>query len=196
MIAMDKPRPRLARFDRPALHIDDLMAAHGEDFVHIAYWTLAGRRAKPEEIKTGIASLDGGMTREHLLMVLAESYQLSPKDTQLPHLKKLLAEQRRRRIPLVGELLISIDSALGNDRTMLRARVYVQRAAGAVRWSYRHSRKALIRTIRQLGRPAATIVRRIRPAKHANPTTGMSNRAIEIYDLLCRALDKRDDFAR
>jgi hypothetical protein len=183
---MNHDKPSLARFDRPALDLEELMSATGSDFVYAAYWSILDRRASPAEVKAGVESLNAAMTREDFLILLANGDEGRRKRISPPYLGRLLAMQRDARLSLVGNFSRFVDGKLMRRKFGLRIRICVQRIAAFMRWSRRHSRKALIRMVRQLG----GIVRRLLPVRHAPPSPDMTPRSAELYIRLCRALDE------
>lgn len=183
---MKDNKPRLARFDRPALDLEELMSATGADFVHAAYWSILDRRASPEEVKSGVELLNATMAPEDFLIMLSTGEERCRKKISQLYLDRLLAMQREARPALILVFFDFMDSKLTRRKFGLYARIYAQRIAAVMRWTYRHSRKACIRTMRRI----AISARRLLPIRHSPPPPDMTPRSAYFYIRLCQALDR------
>lgn len=182
-------RPRLSRYDRPALDLAELMKGEGTDFVFQAVWTIEGRRPERAQHERLLALLEGTDSKAAVLAALVESAREVGGPPTLPGLALMVLVERRRNTPIIGPLLAR--ATLLSDRHpgfALPVR-FARKLPGKVRWTYRHARKLLIRLASGIGLPSRTEFRRKLGVARAAPAPGMSERASAIYLRLCDAID-------
>ncbi len=183
-------RPRLSRYDRPALSLADLLKAEGTDFVCQAVWTMHGQRATRQRHDMLLEVLNKAGDKAAVLAALDSNLPAGAERPSLPGLRLLLMVERRRHSPLVGPLLAHA-TILADRHPAVGAPVRLARSLpGKVRWTYRHGRKLLIRLAGRSGLPSRTELRRTLGVSRAPATSDMSDRAASIYTRLCEAVDR------
>lgn len=187
-------RARLARFDRPAQSLIELLQAEGGDFVHLASWTLLGRRANRTEHAECLAMLS---TSPHdskgvLIADLAARAEASGMTPELAGLAHYLRVRARRSTPIVGPLLAMATSLYLHLPILGWPARFVRRIPGKFRWTYRHSRKALLKFAGWANLPQPAGVRRALGVERAPAPEGMDPRVTEYYRLLCVTVDGKE----
>jgi len=191
-MSVELDRPRLSRFDRPALSLAELLRAEGPDFIWQAVWTMHGQRVDRlanAELLT-LLKRPGGK-----YLVLDQLHQSVPPGQDrapLPGLAQILQVERRRYTPLVGPVLAGA--------TMLTLRYpalgspvrFVRSIPGKFRWTYRHAGKLVVRIAGKAGLPNRVEIRRTFRVGHEPPASDLTKRAICIYEDLCTAVDQRE----
>lgn len=189
---MNSPSPhgprfgaRLARFDRPAIDLAELLQADGGDFIHLAIWTFLGRRATMTEYQHWYARLAAAPGKPALLFDMSQSYQVSDAKHHVPGLLALLKLERLSRIAVIGAI-IPMAHRLPWLSWPLDA---AKRMSGKVRWAYRHSSKWLARQTRRMG-----ISSQMNPARRSNTDRepvppGTDARTADLYRQLCAQID-------
>jgi|EndMetStandDraft_4_1072995.scaffolds.fasta_scaffold08478_5 hypothetical protein len=170
---------RLARFDRPALSIDELFRAQGRDFVHFACWTILARPPSREEISLWLNVLDDDEGKLHLVSILYRQVQSAAAVEVLPALRDLLDQrQRSSQSPLMRLWSSEVSQVLRG-----KAKAHGGRTRRLL------TRQA-IRVAHWLELPSSRKVKRFLRIHHAPPPSDFSLRATEIYGLLCGAIDR------
>lgn len=182
-------RPRLSRFDRPALTLAELLRAEGGDFVHLATWTMLGRRAQPAE-HAALASLLATRGRPAVLARLRELQGPGASLPDLDGLARLLLVQRRSAMPLIGPIVVWLADAIDRRPWLLRVFRVRARAPRWLGWLRRLISRLVSRLAALLRVPRPRQVRHQLGVGHAPPDPGMSPRAIELYQKLCGAVDQ------
>ena len=192
VVEVEEPpfRARRARFDRPALTLDELMRADGGDFVHLACWTVVGRRATRSEHAAWqllMAQRDGKIALLNALVRLADT------PPAVPGLAPLLLVHRRAELPWIGPLFAALTRLTLRYRSIGAPARFMRRLPGRVRWTYRHARKALWKLAARLRFPTRNHIRMALQTGHVAPPSGTDPRAVVLYGALCSALDQKTD---
>lgn len=185
-------RPRLSRFDRPALSLTELLRAEGSDFIWQAVWTMHGQRVDrlAHDALLALINLPGGK-----YLVLDQLHQSVPQGQDpapLPGLVQILQVERRRYRPLVGPVLAGATMLTQRYPALDLPVRFVRSIPGKFRWTYRHAGKFVVRIAGKAGLPNRVEIRRTFHVGHEPPASDMTKRAISIYDDLCTALDQRE----
>lgn len=185
-------RPRLSRYDRSALTLAELLRAEGTDFIFQAVWTLHGRRTSRAQHDALLELLHRPRGKMAVLAALETSLPQGAELNTLPGLRRMLLVERRRNTSLVGPLL-SWATVLADRHpgAMMPVR-FVRSLPGKARWTYRHSRKLLIRLASRSGLPSQTDVRRTLGVARAPAGPDMSERSAWIYARLCEVVDRSE----
>jgi hypothetical protein len=186
-------RARLARFDRPAKSLSELLHAEGDDFIHLAAWTVLGRRAAQEEHTDWCAFLASCSEdpKGSVIAQLAMQAEISGSPPPLMELRHYLRIRARRNIPVVGRFAATVTHfylchpALGIPTRFLR------KIPGKCRWTYRHSRKGMIKIAKWINLPAPAKMRRTLGAMRQPAPEAIDPRAAEYYRALCIAVDAK-----
>ena len=183
MTAYANLRARLAKFDRPAIDLDEMMRATGGDFVHIAYWSLLGRSPTADEYQQWMDGWAEDTCRHFLLeYLLATSKAQGEAANEYPGLERQVAICHRAKLPLAHRVL-----AVATDVLVLPAIGVSKNIRGKIRWAYRHTRKALIRTASRLRLPSQSKVREVLKLEHSAPPVGTPPDVADLYKRLCAA---------
>lgn len=183
-------RPRLSRYDRPALTLAELMRAEGADFVHQASWTLHGRRADPVLFAQLFEQMQHGRGKLGVLDLLDRTRPDDQADADLPGLGHMLMLERRRHIPLIGALLVNATLFVEQRPALGWPVRFIRSIPGKIRWAFRHSRKFAVRLASRTGLPSRVEMRRTFRIGHEPPAADLSPRAVWIYQRLCAAIDR------
>lgn len=189
-MSAEQPRPRLSRYDRPALSLAELLRGEGTDFICQAVWTMRGRRVHREEHDRLLALLDAPSGKLAVLDHLDQTTEPGSAPVALAGLGQVLLVERRRNTPVVGPVLAGA-TCLAHRFPVLGMPVrFVRSIPGKVRWTYRHTRKFAVRLAGRAGLPSRVEVRRTLGVRHEPAAPGMSDRAAAIYRQLCIAVDQ------
>jgi|GEM_PF-1163687 hypothetical protein len=185
-------RPRLSRFDRPALSLSELLRAEGPDFIWQAVWTMHGQRVDRltfEELLT-LLNRPGGK-----YIVLDQLYRSMPPgqvSATLPGLAQILQVERRRYVPVIGTVLASAVMLTQRYPALGSPVRFVRSIPGKFRWTYRHAGKFAVRIAAKAGLPNRVEIRRTFRVSHEPPASDLTKRAVSIYQELCTAIDQRE----
>lgn len=136
-------RASLQRYDRPASAYAVLIAAPLHDFPFVACWTVLGRPPHAEEWHSALLLTDCEGQRLAWMETLART-QAGPGVSLPPELEQRLKLYRLKSTTW-GQLLISSLEWLRQWSAWHLAERVGRRVAGLTRYTYRHSRKWLIR---------------------------------------------------
>lgn len=186
-------RARTARFDRPAASLAELLKGEGAEFIHMAVWTLRGRRADRAEHAELLALLEadphGG--KDAVIAALAADAPAAETGRSLPGLANYLQLRKRRGTPVVGPLLAGIIALyLRYPRLGWPAR-FVRSVPGKVRYTYRHSRKFLYRLAGRMQVPNPVEVRLALGGERSDPPENLEPAVAAYYQRLVGAFDRR-----
>jgi len=186
---------RLARYDRPAMDLDELLRGDGDDFVHQAYWTILDRRCTRGEHAAALDQLNAGCAKSALLLDLSRQLAADQALPAVTGLSRLLRLEQRGKLPMVGPMFVALSILVERQQWLGWPARFISSVPGKFRWGYRHSRKLLVRAGGALRLPSRVEMRRTFGVEHASPLPDMSPRAVWIYTELCVALDhsSRDD---
>lgn len=144
-------RPSLLRYNQAAKSSLDLFLAPERDFPFIACWTAANRAPTPEEWWDGYCAAGSVQTRLKWLNTLLKQEADSGRHVSLPDeiIARLHASTSRPSVRggWYQTLLQGLEKLL-LGLLLLRA---AQRMAGLSRYTYRHSRKRIIRFVQYIG---------------------------------------------
>ena len=143
-------RPSLSMYNRAAQCSLDLFLAPERDFPFIACWTAANRAPTPEEWWDGYRAAGSAQTRINWLSTLLQQEAVSGRQASLPD--EIIARLRAStsRPTVMGgwhHTLLQGLATLPLGFFLLRA---VQRIAGLSRYTYRHSRKRILRFVQYI----------------------------------------------
>ena len=186
-------RPRLSRYDRPAQTLQELLKGDGTDFVFQAVWTMHGQRVCREQHDALLDVLQGEGGKPAVLSVLAADLAAEGKQVSLPGLSLILLVEKRRNKAIIGPLLARATVFADRYPIVTLPGRFMQAIPGKVRWTYRHSRKLLIRLASCSGLPSQTKVRRTLGVSRASAMSDMTDRAAWLYTRLCEAVDRPTD---
>lgn len=187
----DEPeRPRLSRYDRPALNLAELLRAEGSDFVFQAVWTMHGRRVDAAAHGALLALLERPGGKYAVLDQLHQSLPPGQDQASLPGLAQILLVERRRITPLVGPVLAGAMVLAQRYPALGWPARFTRSIPGKFRWAFRHSRKFAVRIAGKAGLPTRVEMRRTFRVGHEPPAADMSERAAGIYQQLCEAVDR------
>lgn len=144
-------RPSLSKYNRAAQSSLDLFLAPERDFPFIACWTAANRAPTPEEWWDGYCAAGSPQTRLKWLSALLKQEAGSGRHVSLPD--EIIARLRAStsRPSVMGgwyQTLLQCLAKLPLGSSLLRI---AQRMAGLSRYTYRHSRKRILRFAQYLG---------------------------------------------
>lgn len=186
-------RPRLSRYDRPALSLPELMKGEGTDFIFQSVWTMKGQRVSRQQHDALLELLEHGGGKAAVLLALATELAEDGKQASLPGLNIMLVVERRRNKPVIGPILAHATVLADRYPVVSLPARFVRGIPGKVRWTYRHSRKLLIRLASRSGLPSQTEVRRTLGVSRSAATPDMTDRAAWLYARLCEAVDRSAD---
>lgn len=144
-------RPSLSRYNRAAQSSLDLFLAPERDFPFIACWTAASRTPTPEEWRDGYCAAGSAQTRLNWLNTLLQREVVSGRQPSLPEeiIARLHASSSRSAVRGGWHhILLQGLATLPPGSLLLRA---AQRIAGLSRYTYRHSRKRILRFVQYIG---------------------------------------------
>ena len=186
----DNFRPRLSRFDRPAISVEELFQAEGGDFVHIACWTTLGRRATLTEFAQWFAHVE--LTGDKIALLSMLRKLPSVRDVQLPTgLRAMLAIQQRSEMPLVGPLLTRLSNASTNCKALNWVAPLADGVLRKVRCVYRHGKMRLRAGAAITGLSGRPLKHILREQKRRPAPDGTPQPIVAIYADLCKALDAK-----
>lgn len=180
-------RPRLARYDRPAADVEELLRVEGADFIHISCWTILGRRAERVEHLQWTEFLSGCESKEAFLQMMSERSD-ALADVDVPGIKALLQLRRLSGIAIAGPCFALLVSRLAG-RSGSRSTHCVNNMFGKVRWFYRHARKRGRAIAAKVERSWIARRRYKKNIRNEHDLTYEDMRTIEIYHLLLTALE-------
>ena len=182
--------PTLARFDRPADTLSELLRPDGGDFVFVAFWTMLGRRPSVVEHQSATKALvSSDHNKAALVLALAKRSEVTAAIDEVAGLASYLAIEQSRRVAFIGPVLgwcLAFLVRLGLDP---RRQGFSLRPVGKIRWLYRHCRKLLFGLFFRLHLPTRGKIMRALMVPHAPPPEGADLRSAEIYRNLCDILD-------
>lgn len=187
-------RARHARFDRPAGSLVELLQADGEDFVHLAAWTLLDRRATPAEHAAWLAGLNGGSqhAKADLIATLAGLATAAGNPPQLSGLNNYLLLHELRGKPVVGSMLSGLTALhLAHPGFSWPAR-FVRSVPGKIRYTYRHSRKLLYKLAGRMQVPNPVEMRLALGRERAAAPDDAGPIVVDYYQRLIAAVDGRE----
>lgn len=186
----EQGRPRLSRYDRPALSLAELLRAEGSDFIYQAVWTMHGRRADRAAHVELLALLGRPGGKYAVLDQLLQSLPPGQEQAALPGLGQILLVERRRYTPVVGPVLAGATRLAQRYPALGWPVRFVRSIPGKFRWTYRHTRKFAVRIAGKAGLPTRVEIRRTFRVGHEPPAPDMTERAVWIYQGLCTAVDQ------
>lgn len=186
-------RPRLAVFDRPAASLAEMLQADGGDFVHVAAWTMLGRRATRDEHAAWLAGLDAGQrhARAHLIAKLHDMAVAAGNPPQLSGLNNYLLLNQRRSAPVVGPLLAGVTALHLRFPGLGWPARFARSVPGKIRYTYRHSRKLLYKLAGRMQVPNPVEVRLALGRERAPAPEGTEPLVADYYQRLIAAADGR-----
>lgn len=149
-MTMDKysGRPSLQRYNRPAQSFGELMDVPLADFAFLACWTVLGRAATEDEWTSAREIADD----EHARLVWIEATlqaNAAPGVRPMPEVTRRLRVYRLASTAWGRQLLWALDHL--NKLMIWRGFARVgRRLAGTFRYTYRHTRKWLLRNLRSV----------------------------------------------
>lgn len=186
-------RARTARFDRPAASLAELLQGDGADFVHMAVWTLRGRRAEAAEHARLLALLEasprGG--KGAVIDLLAADAEAAEESRTLPGLANYLLMRQRRGTPVVGPLLAGITALHLRYPGLGWPARFARSIPGKFRYTYRHSRKFLYKLAGRMQVPNPVEVRLALGGERADPPENLEPTVAAYYERLVGAFDRR-----
>jgi len=188
-------RARLARYDRPASSLEELLRAEGDDFVHFACWTVLGRRAKRAEHEEWVVTLTKADGKQALLYRLYRECGDRAASGVPSDIRQSMMVYRLSLVPWVGGGLAFVVGYFLKLSWLRASSDFIRRTPGRMRWLYRHSRKAVFRLAARLRLPHSSKVRRVMQVGHAPVPEGVDARTAELYTALCVAVDRASDVA-
>jgi hypothetical protein len=183
-------RPRLSRYDRPALTLAELMRGEGSDFIFQAVWTIQGRRVSREEHNALLDQLERQGSKSAVLAVLKTALEKQGKHVDLPGLNLMLAVEQRRNAPVIGPILVQATILADPYPAASLPLRFIRSIPGKFRWTYRHGRKLVIRLAGRSGLPSQIELRRTLGVGRAPARPDMTDRAVWLYKRLCETVDR------
>lgn len=186
----EQGRPRLSRYDRPALSLPELLRAEGSDFIYQAVWTMHGCRAARTLHAELLPLLARPGGKYAVLDQLHQSLPPGQEPAMLPGLAQILLVERRRYTPVIGPVLAGATMLAQRYPALGWPARFVCSIPGKFRWTYRHTRKFAVRIAGKAGLPTRVEIRRTFGVGHEPPAADMTERAAWIYNALCAAVDR------
>jgi len=150
-VANAPERPSLSKYNRAAQSSLDLFLAPERDFPFIACWTAANRAPTPEEWRGGDCAAGSAQTRLDWLSTLIQQEAVHGRQASLPEeiISRLRASASRPAVMDGWHHTLTQGLArLPLGSFPLRG---AQRIAGLSRYTYRHSRKRILRFVQYMG---------------------------------------------
>lgn len=184
-------RARLAKFDRPAKNLRELMEMQDEDFLHASAWSVLGRRISREEYLVLLAKLHGNAVdgKRLVLIELEQKGREAGFRPVLPGLQNLVLLHQRKQVPVIGGTLAAVTMIFFKFPALTWPIGVARSIPGKFRWTYRHSRKALMRLGGKLHAPTTQDMRRVFRVPRSPVPEGTDPLIARYYQQLQDAVD-------
>lgn len=179
-------RASLQRYDRPAQSLAELMAVPPADFPYSACWTVLGRAPSEAEWRSGIDIVPTETARlnwiETTLQIGGPSGAVAPVDLlQRMGLARRMASRR-------GRVLLRMQDWLKQWLVLRMIQRVAKRLAALTRYTYRHSRKRVLRLLTKFG---AWLRSPLRPSEINQAAASLLPEQRALFDRLVAARARR-----